>query len=272
MQTFTTRIDTALASLESDNRTAFIGFVMAGDPDYDTALNIIQRLPENGVDILEIGMPFTDPMADGVAIQLAGQRALKGGQTLQKTLDLVADFRKTNTHTPIVLMGYYNPIYIYGVDDFLSACTRVGVDGLIIVDLPPEQDNELCIPAYKSQVNYIRLATPTTVEKRIETVMRNASGFIYYVSMTGVTGTKNIDISAVEKSLKKLRPHTNLPIVVGFGIKTADDVTALSKIADGVVVGSAIVNVIAQSLHNGQATDKTVSDTLAYVQMLTNGL
>lgn len=272
MQKFSTRIDTVFETLKSDNRTAFLGFVMAGDPDYDTALKIIQGLPESGVDILEIGMPFTDPMADGVTIQHAGQRALKAGQTLQKTLDLVADFRKTNTCTPVVLMGYYNPIYIYGVKPFLAACTSVGVDGVLVVDLPPEEDKELCIPAYKSQVNYIRLATPTTVEKRIKTVMYNASGFVYYVSMAGITGTKHIDVSAVKKSLKKLRPYTNLPIVVGFGVKTAQDVMALSKVADGVVVGSAIVNVIAQSLDNGQATDKTVSDALRYVQTLTKGL
>ncbi len=267
-----TRIADTFETLRANHRTAFIGFVMAGDPDYDTALDIVKGLPQNGVDILEIGMPFTDPMADGVTIQLAGQRALKGGQTLQKTLDMVATFRNTNDHTPIVLMGYYNPIYIYGVDAFIEACTTVGVDGLIVVDVPPEEDDEVCVPAQKAGINFIRLATPTTVEKRIQTVMRNASGFVYYVSMAGITGTKDIDISAVKTSLQQLRPHTNLPIAVGFGIKTADDVHALSKIADGVVVGSAIVNVIANSLQNGKATDTTVSDTLQYVQTLTKDL
>ncbi len=272
MTEFTNRITDTFESLRADNRTAFVGFVMAGDPDYDTALNIIKGLPAQGVNILEIGMPFTDPMADGVVIQLAGQRALKSGQTLQKTLNMVAEFRQTNMSTPIILMGYYNPIYTYGVEAFLDACKTVGVDGLIVVDLPPEEDAELRIPAQKVGIHFIHLATPTTVEKRIDTVMRNASGFIYYVSMAGVTGTKDIDISAVETALKKLRPHTNVPIAVGFGVKTAKDVNALSKIADGVVVGSAIVHVIADSLQDGKATDKTVPDTLHYVKTLTQDL
>jgi tryptophan synthase alpha chain len=245
---------------------------MGGDPDYDTSLGIMRALPEAGSDIIELGMPFSDPMADGPAIQLAGQRALKGGQTLKKTLQLAADFRKADDATPIVLMGYYNPIYIYGVERFLDDALASGIDGLIVVDLPPEMDDELCIPAIRKNVNFIRLATPTTDEKRLPMVLKNTSGFVYYVSMNGITGSALPDPSLVSGAVKRIKQHTSLPVCVGFGVKTADHARVIGSSADGVVVGTAIVNQVATSLtKDGKATADTVQAVATLVRGLSSG-
>lgn len=226
----TTRIDTRFGELKQQGRPALVTFVMAGDPDLDTSLQILKVLPAAGADVIEIGMPFTDPMADGPAIQAAGLRALKAGTTLKKTLGLVRDFRATDNATPLVLMGYYNPIYIYGVDAFLADAKAAGVDGLIIVDLPPEEDEELCLPAMKAGLNFIRLATPTTDEKRLPAVLANTSGFVYYVSITGITGSASADASAVGAAVQRIKRHTNLPVCVGFGIRTPDAAQAIAEI------------------------------------------
>lgn len=256
----TTRIDTRFANLASEGRPAFVTFVMAGDPDLATSLKVIQALPAAGADIIEIGMPFTDPMADGPAIQAAGLRALKAGTTLRKTLALVADFRKTDDATPIVLMGYYNPIYIYGVDAFLADAKAAGVDGLIIVDLPPEEDEELCLPAMRAGINFIRLATPTTDDKRLPAVLANTSGFVYYVSITGITGAASADAGAVGAAVARIRRHTKLPVCVGFGIRTPEAARAIAAQASGAVVGTALVDALHKSLDaEGRATAKTVS-------------
>src|SRR5260221_12880129 len=240
----TTRIDRRFADLKAQGRAALVTFVTAGDPDYETSLKIIKGLPKAGADVIEFGMPFTDPMADGPAIQAAGLRALKSGQTLKKTLKLVREFRKEDKDTPVVLMGYYNPIYVHGVDKFLTDAKAAGADGLIIVDLPPEEDQELCLPAMKAGLNFIRLATPTTDDKRAPRVFQNTSGFVYYVSVLGITGTKAPDLKSVKANVRRLRKHTSLPIAVGFGVKTAEQARTIALDADGVVVGSALVNAV----------------------------
>jgi tryptophan synthase alpha chain len=268
-----TRIDRRFAELKEIGRPALVIFVTAGDPDLETSLAIIKNLPGDGADVIEIGMPFSDPMADGPAIQLAGQRALKGGQTLIKTLNMVRDFRKADNETPIVLMGYYNPIYIYGNEKFLEEAKAAGVDGLIIVDLPPEADDELCVPAVKYGLNFIRLATPTTDEKRLPTVLNNTSGFVYYVSITGITGTATPDPNVVAAAVGRIKVKTDLPVVVGFGVKNADHAEAIGRIADGVVVGSAIVSTIHSSLdEDGNATASTASAVSQLVVKLSDGV
>lgn len=240
----TQRMDDAFAATRAENRPALVTFVMAGDPNFDTAKEIVLGLPDAGADVIELGMPFSDPMADGPAIQAAGQRALKSGQDMKKTLELVRLFREKNSTTPIVLMGYYNPIYIYGVDQFLADALEAGVDGLIVVDLPPEEDDELCIPALKQGLNFIRLATPTTDDKRLPQVLANTSGFVYYVSMTGITGSALSNPVNIGAAVKRLSEHTDLPICVGFGIKTADDAKRIGADADGVVVGTVLVKAV----------------------------
>ena len=268
-----TRIDTRFAELKSEGRPGLVTFVMAGDPDHETSLEIVKALPAAGADLIEIGMPFSDHMADGPAIQLAGQRALKGGETLRKTLSLVREFRKGDKNTPVVLMGYYNPIYIMGVDVFLKKAKSAGVDGLIVVDLPPEADDELCIPAQAAGINFIRLATPTTDDKRLPTVLNNTSGFVYYVSITGITGAAAPDPKVVAKSVAHIKAKTDLPIAVGFGVKTAEHAAAIGKAADGVVVGTAIVSAVEKSLdRKGKATAKTVKAVAKLVKQLAKGV
>jgi tryptophan synthase alpha chain len=268
-----TRIDTRFASLKAENRPGLVTYFMGGDPDYDTSLAIMKSLPKAGADVIELGMPFSDPMADGPAIQAAGLRALKGGQTLVKTLQMAADFRKGDNETPIVMMGYYNPIYIYGVERFLVDAKAAGVDGLIVVDLPPEMDDELCIPALKAGLNFIRLATPTTDDKRLPAVLQNTSGFVYYVSMTGITGSALTDTSKVAQAVKRIKGHTNLPIAVGFGVKTAEQAKVIGQSADAVVVGSAIVQQIASSLgKDGKAGPETVDLVATMVRGLSTGV
>ncbi|WP_296077897.1 tryptophan synthase subunit alpha [uncultured Agrobacterium sp.] len=269
----TARMDKRFADLRAQNRPALVTYFMGGDPDFETSLGIMKALPEAGADVIELGMPFSDPMADGPAIQMAGQRALKGGQTLATTLDLAREFRKQDDETPIVLMGYYNPIYIYGVDKFLDDALSAGIDGLIVVDLPPEMDDELCIPAVQKDVNFIRLATPTTDEKRLPTVLKNTSGFVYYVSMNGITGSALPDPSTISGAVERIKSHTDLPVCVGFGVKTADHAKAIGAVADGVVVGSAIVNQIALSLtKDGKATNDTVPAVTTLVKGLSTGV
>jgi tryptophan synthase alpha chain len=242
------RIDRRFAALRKQGRAALVTFTMAGDPDYATSLAILKALPKAGADVIELGMPFTDPMADGPAIQAAGLRALHAGQNMKKTLAAVRDFRAGDDATPIVLMGYYNPIYIYGVERFLADAKAAGVDGLIVVDLPPEEDSELCLPATKAGLNFIRLATPTTDEKRLPTVLTNTSGFVYYVSITGITGAAAPDTGKVAAAVARIKRHTKLPICVGFGVRTAAHARAIAEGADGVVVGSALVEAVRQSL------------------------
>jgi tryptophan synthase alpha chain len=269
----TTRIDRRFAALKEEGRAALVTFVTAGDPDYDTSLKILEGLPKAGADVIEIGMPFTDPMADGPAIQAAGLRALHAGQNMKKTLKLVKDFRKNDKDTPIVLMGYYNPIYVYGVDKFLVDSKKAGADGYIIVDLPPEEDGEFCIPALKADMNFIRLATPTTDDHRAPTVFKNTSGFVYYVSVLGITGTKAPDLKSVKANVNRLRKHTSLPICVGFGVKTAEQARAIAKDADGVVVGSALVSAVEKSLTKaGKATSKTPKAVHALVSDIARGV
>ena len=268
-----TRIDTRFAELKEKGRPALVTFLMAGDPDYQTSLDIISGLPGAGADLIEIGMPFSDPMADGPAIQKAGQRALAGGQTLKKTLKLVGEFRKGDKTTPIVLMGYYNPIYNMGVEAFVKKAKSVGVDGLIIVDLPPEADDELCLPAMDAGISFIRLTTPTTDEKRLPTVLNNTSGFVYYVSITGITGAAAPDPKKVAASVAHIKAKTDLPVAVGFGVRTAEQAEAIGRGADGVVVGSAIVSVLEGSLDKkGEATTKTVKSVLKLVRELAKGV
>jgi tryptophan synthase alpha chain len=268
----TARMDKRFADLKAEGRPALVTYFMGGDPDYETSLGIMKALPEAGSDVIELGMPFSDPMADGPAIQMAGQRALKGGQTLKKTLQLAADFRKGDNATPIVMMGYYNPIYIYGVEKFLDDALASGIDGLIVVDLPPEMDDELCIPAIRKGINFIRLATPTTDDKRLPTVLKNTSGFVYYVSMNGITGSALPDPSLVSGAVKRIKQHTNLPVCVGFGVKTADHAKVIGSSADGVVVGTAIVNQVATSLSSeGKATADTVQAVATLVRGLSSG-
>ena len=251
----TTRIDTRFAELKREGRAAFVTFVMCGDPDIETSLAIIKALPSAGADVIELGMPFTDPMADGPSIQAAGLRALKAGTTLKKTLDVVRRFREGDNATPIILMGYYNPIYIHGVDKFLSDAKTAGVDGLILVDMPPEEDDELCIPALKAGLNFIRLATPTTDDKRLPAVLANTSGFVYYVSITGITGSAAADSAKVSQAVGRIKRHTQLPVCVGFGIRTPEAARTIAGAADGVVVGTALVDAIRDSLDARELRD-----------------
>ena len=268
-----TRIDRRFAELKTAGRAALVTFLTAGDPDPETSLALVRALPAAGADVIELGMPFTDPMADGPAIQMSSQRALKAGQTLKKTLDLVRAFRATDDATPLVLMGYYNPIYVYGVDRFLRDATSAGVDGLIIVDLPPEEDEELCLPALKAGLNFIRLATPTTDDKRLPAVLANTSGFVYYVSITGITGAATPDPEKVAAAVARIKRHTRLPVAVGFGVRTAEQAAGIASGADGVVVGSALVNVLKRSLDpNDKATEKTVSGVVDLVAELARGV
>ncbi|MEE2944825.1 MAG: tryptophan synthase subunit alpha [Pseudomonadota bacterium] len=258
-----TRIDAKFAELKAAGKKAFVSYVMAGDPDYETSLEIVKGLPGAGVDVIELGLPFTDPMADGPTIQLAGQRALDIGMTLEKTLELAREFRKEDDTTPIVLMGYYNPIYSRGVDKFLADAKEAGIDGLIVVDLPPEEDDELCIPAQNAGLNFIRLATPTTDDKRLPTVLQNTSGFVYYVSITGITGAATAQATNVGPEVARIKASTDLPVIVGFGIKTPENAEDIASIADGAVVGSAIVSEI--------AAGKPVSEVLDFVKSLADG-
>lgn len=268
-----TRIDRRFAALKRDGRSAFVTFITAGDPDYETSARILAGLPAAGADVVELGMPFSDPMADGPAVQASSQRALRAGQTMRKTLALVADFRKQDQDTPIVLMGYYNPIYVYPTENFLREAKAAGVDGLIIVDVPPEADNEICLPAMEQGLNFIRLATPTTDSRRLPAVLANSSGFVYYVSITGITGTAAPDVEAVHTQVDRIRRATTLPVVVGFGVKTPEQAKAIARGADGVVVGSALVNAIERSLDkDGKATGQTVSAVLDLVDSLASGL
>ncbi|MCT4557186.1 MAG: tryptophan synthase subunit alpha [Pelagimonas sp.] len=258
-----TRIDTKFAQLAADGKKAFVAYIMAGDPDIETSLEVMKGMPAAGVDIIELGLPFTDPMADGPTIQLAGQRALDGGMTLNKTLQMVRDFRKDDETTPIVLMGYYNPIYSHGVEQFLKDAVEAGIDGLIVVDLPPEEDSELCIPAQAAGMNFIRLATPTTDDKRLPKVLQNTSGFVYYVSITGITGAAAAQASDVAPEVARIKAKTDLPVIVGFGIRDPETSQSIASVADGCVVGSAIVSEI--------AAGKPVSDVLAFVAGLAGG-
>lgn len=267
------RIETRFAELKRQGRAGLVTFITAGDPDAATSLELLKRLPGAGADIIELGMPFSDPMADGPAIQASSQRALKAGQTMVETLRMVKAFRQNDDGTPIVLMGYYNPIYIYGVDRFLSDAVAAGVDGLIVVDMPPEEDSELRPPARKAGLNFIRLATPTTDAKRLPTVLANSSGFVYYVSIAGITGTAAPDMGDVAAHLGRIKQSTELPIAVGFGVKTKEQVSALAKLAEGVVVGSAVVTALAQSLDGkGNATPETAPKVLALVEQLASAL
>jgi tryptophan synthase alpha chain len=268
-----TRIDRRFVALKQEGRAALVTFTMAGDPDYETSLAIARALPKAGADVIELGMPFTDPMADGPVIQAAGVRALKSGQRMTKTLELVREFRKTDDATPIVLMGYYNPIYIYGVDRFLMDAKAAGVDGLIVVDLPPEEDDELCLPTLKAGLNFIRLATPTTDDKRLPAVLNNTSGFVYYVSITGITGAAAPDAGKVSAAVARIKRHTKLPVAVGFGVRTAEQARAIAENADGVVVGSALVDALRQSLdNNGKAGAGTVQAVTSLVSALAGGV
>jgi tryptophan synthase alpha chain len=268
-----TRIDRRFAALKAQGRAALVTFLTAGDPDGDTSLAILQALPQAGADLIELGMPFTDPMADGPAVQASSQRALTTGQTLKKTLAMVRGFRESDDATPIILMGYYNPIYIYGVGKFLADAKSAGVDGLIVVDLPPEEDDELCLPALKAGLNFIRLATPTTDDKRLPAVLANTSGFVYYVSVTGITGMAAPDAAAVSAAIARIKRHTKLPIAVGFGVRTAEQASAIAKAADGVVVGSALIEALKQSLdQRGKATSRSVAAVTDLVSSLAEGV
>ncbi|MEM9912518.1 MAG: tryptophan synthase subunit alpha [Pseudomonadota bacterium] len=257
------RIDAKFSELSAQGRKAFVAYVMAGDPDYDTAVEIVTGLPSAGVDIIELGLPFTDPMADGPTIQLAGQRALEAGMTLDKTLDIARALRQQDDTTPIVLMGYYNPIFSRGVEEFLRQAKDAGIDGLIIVDLPPEEDEELCLPAQKAGLNFIRLATPTTDDRRLPKVLQNTSGFVYYVSITGITGAAAAQAGDVGPEVARIKAATDLPVIVGFGIKTPEASQKIAGVADGAVVGSAIVEKIGQG--------ESPSDVLAFVKTLADG-
>jgi len=267
------RIDRRFAALKEEGRKAFVAFVTAGDPDYATSEKILLGLPGAGADVIELGMPFSDPMADGPAVQASSLRALKAGQTMRRTLELVRTFRKHDPDTPVVLMGYYNPIYVYPREAFLDDAKAAGVDGLIIVDVPPEADDELCLPAVARGLNFIRLATPTTDDARLPAVLANTSGFLYYVSITGITGTAAPDVAAVHSHIARIKRSTGLPIAVGFGVKTPQQAKAIAEAADGVVVGSALVNAVKDSLGpNGESTGKTVANVLDVVNGLSRAL
>lgn len=269
----TTRIDARFAKLKAEGRPALVTYFMGGDPDYESSLRIMKALPKSGADVIELGMPFSDPMADGPAIQAAGLRALKGGQTLKKTLAMATEFRKNDDETPVVMMGYYNPIYKYGVDRFLEDALAAGIDGLIVVDLPAEMDDELCVPALKAGINFIRLTTPTTDDKRLPTVLVNTSGFVYYVSMTGITGSALPDTSKVAVAVRRIKAKTDLPVCVGFGVKTAEQARIIGAAADGVVVGTAIVNAVASVLgKDGKATADPAEAVATLVTGLSQGV
>ncbi|MDH5772000.1 MAG: tryptophan synthase subunit alpha [Rhodospirillaceae bacterium] len=270
---FETRIDETFRNLKKEGRAGFVAFITAGDPDLETSIKILNGLPDAGADIIELGMPFSDPMADGPAIQASSLRALNSGQTMIKTLGMVADFRVSNSTTPIILMGYYNPIYSYGVEKFLTDAKKAGVDGLIIVDLPPEEESELCLPALNVGINFIYLTAPTSSDERLPAVLRHASGFVYYVSITGITGTKKAAVGDIEKSIARIRAGSDLPIAVGFGISTPQDVADVARVADGVVVGSALVKTIEAGLENdGKAGPNLVKDVLSLAGELAAGV
>ena len=267
------RIEARFEKLAGEGRAAFIPFIMAADPDLETSFEILQGLPGAGADLIELGVIFSDPMADGPAIQAAGLRAKAGGARLDWTLDMVRRFRAGDNETPIILMGYYNPMYIYGVERFLADATEAGVDGLIVVDLPPEEDVELCLPALAAGMHFIRLATPTTDDARLPAVIANTSGFVYYVAIAGITGTKSADAGEIQTAVERLKRHTDLPVAVGFGIKTPDQAEAIAAIADAAVVGSAIVQTIAENLDaDGKVTPGLVSNVLALSQSLADGV
>ncbi len=268
----TTRIEDRFRALAEEGRPALVTFVMAGDPDHDTALEIVRALPGAGADIIELGMPFSDPMADGPAIQKAGLRALKAGESLKKTLAMVDAFRESDATTPLILMGYFNPIYVYGVERFVQDALAVGVDGLIVVDLPPEMDDELCLPALDKGLNFIRLATPTTDDKRLPAVLKNTSGFVYYVSITGITGSAAPDAGKVAAAVGRIKGHTNLPVCVGFGVRSAEQAREIGRAADGVVVGSALINALEASLTDGRAGSGTVTAVTDLVRDLAGGV
>jgi len=267
-----TRIDARLQKLKAEGRAALVTFVTAGDPDAETSLAILKALPGAGADIIEFGMPFSDPMAEGPPIQAADIRALTAGQTMAKTLEQVRAFREGDNETPVVLMGYYNPIYIYGVERFVSDAKAAGVDGLIVVDLPPEEDEELCLPAIGAGISFIRLATPTSDDKRLPVLLRNSSGFVYYVSVLGVTGVKSAAASDVASAVARIKAHTPLPVMVGFGVRTGEQAAAIAAHADGVVVGSALVNAVRDSLEDGKATAVTVKAVTDLVADLAAGV
>ncbi|MFN4126683.1 tryptophan synthase subunit alpha [Pannonibacter indicus] len=268
-----TRIDRRFKACAEKGRPALVTFITAGDPDLATSQAILEALPAAGADVIELGMPFSDPMAEGIPIQLATQRALKAGQTMDRTLAMVRKFREKDQDTPIVLMGYYNPIYVRGPEAFVAGAREAGVDGLIVVDIPPEADDELCIPALKGGINFIRLAAPTTDDRRLPAVLKNTSGFVYYVSVTGITGSAALNTANVSAAVKRIKGHTDLPVAVGFGVKTAEDAEAIGKDADGVVVGSVLVEAIRNSLDaDGQATDKTVAAVTNLVSSLAGGV
>lgn len=267
------RIAKRFAALKAEGRAGLVTFITAGDPDLETCRALLHGLPAAGADLIELGLPFSDPMADGPAIQAASLRALQAGTTARKTLELVRGFRERDADTPVILMGYYNPIHAYGVDRFLADAVAAGVDGLIIVDLPPEEDEELCIPALKAGVNFIRLATPTTDDQRLPAVLQNTSGFVYYVSIAGITGTASAADSAVAGAVERLKRHTDLPVAVGFGIKTPEQAAGIARVADAAVVGSAIVTRIAGGLDAaGKARPGLVEDVLGFVRELATGV
>ncbi|WP_336744485.1 tryptophan synthase subunit alpha [Aureimonas altamirensis] len=268
----TTRIEARFQKLRDEGRPGLVTFIMAGDPDGDTTLSVMRRLPEAGADLIELGMPFSDPMADGPAIQKAGLRALKGGETLHRTLDTVRRFREADGETPVILMGYFNPIYIYGVDSFVADARAAGIDGLIVVDLPPEMDAELCLPAVEAGLNFIRLATPTTDEKRLPTVLRNTSGFVYYVSINGITGSAAPDTDAVARSVARIKGQTDLPVAVGFGVRTGAQAEALGRVSDAVVVGSALVAAIETAQAEGKDREAAAEAVLDVVRDLSAGV
>ncbi|MFV3367102.1 tryptophan synthase subunit alpha [Pseudomonas sp. NY15435] len=262
------RLQTRFAELKEQNRAALVTFITAGDPGYSTSLDILKGLPEAGADVIELGMPFTDPMADGPAIQLANIRALGNGQNLAKTLKMVREFRAGNTTTPLVLMGYFNPIHYYGVDKFIADAKEAGVDGLIVVDLPPEHNEDLCHPAQAAGIDFIRLTTPTTDDKRLPTVLEGSSGFVYYVSVAGVTGAGAATLEHVEEAVARLRRHTDLPVSIGFGIRTAEHAASIARLADGVVVGSALIDKIAEATSSADA----VQGVLGLCRQLAEGV
>ncbi len=267
-----TRIDKRLAALRGAGRAGLITFITAGDPDHETSFEILRGLPAAGADLIELGMPFSDPMADGPSIQAAGLQALQNGASQQRTVDLVRRFRQYDTDTPIILMGYYNPIYRYGVDHFIGDALAAGVDGLIIVDLPPEEDTELCLPALKAGLNFIRLATPTTDDRRLPAVLNNTSGFVYYVSITGITGAASANAVLVDEAVGRIRRHSKLPVAVGFGIKTAAHVAEVARFADAVVVGTAIVDRIAAARKAGKPASAIAADVHEFVAGLAVGV
>jgi tryptophan synthase alpha chain len=267
------RIARRFAALAAEGRAGFVPFIMTCDPDYETSLAILKGLPAAGADLIELGVMFSDPMADGPAIQAAGLRARAGGASVRRTLDMVRAFRTGDATTPIVLMGYYNPIYIYGVERFLADALATGVDGLIVVDLPPEEDEELCLPAIAAGMRFVRLTAPTTDDRRLPAVLQHTSGFVYYVSITGITGTASATAADIHAAVARLKRHTRLPVAVGFGIKTPEQAAAVAEVADAAVVGSAIVQQIAENLDaDGRATPRLVDTVLSFTRALADGV